>query len=82
MLLADDGPAVSVPMLSAAAGVLLAVEIAKHSYDGAPGAPGHLVRTSILTGPHHRWYSQRHKTADCQCTEAVYQNHYKSRWPA
>jgi hypothetical protein len=82
LVLADDGPAVSAPMLSAAAGVLLAVEIAKHSYDGAPGAPGRIVRTSILTGPHNRWYSQRHKTADCQCAEAVYQNHYKSRWPA
>ena len=82
LLLADNGPAVSAPMLSAAAGVLLAVEIAKHSHDGAPGAPGRVVRTSILTGPHDRWYSQRHKTADCQCIEAVYQNHYKSRWPA
>jgi hypothetical protein len=82
LLLADDGPAVSAPMLSAAAGILLAVEIAKNSHDGAPGAPGHVIRTSILTGPHDRWYSPRHKTADCQCTETVYQNHYKSRWPA
>lgn len=82
LLLADDGPAVSAPMLSAAAGVLLAVEIAKHGHDGTPGTPGHVIRTSILAGPHDRWYSQRHKTADCQCTEAVYQNYYKSRWLA
>lgn len=82
LLLADNGPAVSAPMLSAAAGVLLAVEIAKQSHDGAPGASGRVVRTSILTGPHDRWYTQRHKTTDCQCTEAVYQNHYRSRWPA
>jgi hypothetical protein len=81
LLLADDQPAVSAPMLSAAAGVLLAIEIAKHSDDGAPSATGRVVRTSILTGPHDRWYSQRHKTTSCQCTEAVYQNHYKSRWP-
>jgi hypothetical protein len=82
LLLADDGPAVSAPMLSAAAGVLLAVEIAKHSQDDAPGAPGRVVRTSILTGPHDRWYSQRYKTTDCQCTETVYRDHYKSRWLA
>ena len=81
LLLADGGPAVSAPMLSAAAGVLLAVEIAKHRQDGAPGASGHVVRTSILTGPHDRWHSQRHKTGDCQCTETVYQNNYKLRWP-
>jgi len=81
LLLADDGPAVSAPMLSAAAGVLLAVEIAKQSLGGAPSAPGRVIRTSILTGPHDRWYNQRHKTADCQCTETVYRNHYKSRWP-
>ena len=82
LVIADDGPAVSVPMLSAAAGVLLAVEMAKHSQPGAPGAPGGIVRTSILTGPHDHWYIQRGKTAVCHCTETVYQQHYRSRWRA
>jgi len=80
LLLADNTPAVSAPMLSAAAGVLLAAEMAKHGLPGAPGAPGRVVRTSILTGPHDAWYMQRGKTAGCHCTDAVYQQHYRSRW--
>lgn len=78
--LTDNGPAVSAPMLSAAAGVLLAVEMAKNGQPEAPGTPGRVVRTSILTGPHGHWCSQRGKTADCHCNEAVYQQHYRSRW--
>lgn len=78
--LADYGPAVSAPMLSAAAGVLLAVEMAKSSQPESPGAPGRVARTSILTGPHAHWANQRAKTASCQCTDAVYQQHYRSRW--
>jgi hypothetical protein len=82
LLLADNGPAVSAPMLSAAAGVLLAVEIAKNGLPGLSSAPGRVLRTSILTGPHGRWCSQRGKTAECHCTEAVYQQHYRSLWRA
>ncbi len=81
LILADNEPAVSAPMLSAAAGVLLAVEMAKNVLPESPGAPGRVVRTSILTGPHEHWSSQRAKTASCQCTEPVYQQHYRSRWP-
>jgi hypothetical protein len=78
----DDGPAVSAPMLSAAAGVLLAVEMVKLSQPGAPSAPGQVVRTTILTGPHQRWSSTRGKTPGCHCEEAVYRQHYLNRWPS
>lgn len=80
--LADDGPAVSAPMLSAAAGVLLAAEMARQGQPDPPGIPGSVVRTNILTGPHHRWRHQRGKTPSCHCTDAVYRQHYRKRWSA
>jgi hypothetical protein len=78
----DDGPAVSAPMLSAAAGTLLAVEMVKLSQEGAPSVPGQVVRTTILAGPHERWSSTRGKTPGCHCEEDVYRQHYHRRWPA
>ena len=81
LILTDSEPAVSAPMLSAAAGVLLAVEMARNSQLDVPGPAGRVVRTSILTGPHKHWYSQRGKTANCRCTDTVYQQHYRSHWP-
>jgi hypothetical protein len=45
--LPDSGPAVSVPMLSAAAGVLLAAQIARHACSGSTTQHGQVVRTSI-----------------------------------
>jgi hypothetical protein len=80
--LADDGPAVSAPMLSAAAGVLLAAEMAKQGQPDPPAIPGTVVRTNILTGPHCHWHHQRRKTPSCHCTDAVYRQHYRKRWPA
>jgi hypothetical protein len=78
----DGGPAVSAPMLSAAAGVLLAVAMVKLSQPGAPPAPGQVIRTTILTGPYTRWSSTRGKTPGCHCEEEVYRQHYLKRWPA
>lgn len=75
----EDGPAVSIPMLSAAAGILLAVELTKNAL-GQPFAPGQVVRTNILTGPHQRWRSVRAKSDGCLCHDTAYQHHYCDRW--
>lgn len=79
--LPDGGPAVSAPMLSAAAGVLLAAHIARHAHPQSPAQPGQVVRTSILTGPHSRWLQHREKTPGCHCTDPIYTQHYQKRWP-
>lgn len=77
----EDGPAVSIPMLSAAAGVLLAAELVKSCLPDAQHTPGQIIRTNILSGPHSRWKSNRGKTANCECTDPLYQAYYRSRWP-
>lgn len=77
----DEGPAVSIPMLSAAAGVLLAVELVKYSLPDVPHAPGQIIRTNILSGPHSRWRSDRSKTANCECSDPLYRDYYRNRWP-
>jgi hypothetical protein len=79
--LPDGGPAVSAPMLSAAAGVLLAAQIARHVRPQSPARPGQVARTSILTGPHSRWLQHREKTPGCHCADPLYRQHYQRRWP-
>lgn len=73
----DQGPAVSIPMLSAAAGILLATELVKTATLTAPIEPGYIVRTNILTGPHARWRARREKTHDCPCNDELFKNHYR-----
>lgn len=75
----DAGPAVSIPMLSTAAGVLLAAELTK-SASGERPSPGRVVRTNILTGPHRRWYSTRAKSTECFCNDPIYRDYYAERW--
>lgn len=81
---APAAPAVSAPMLAASPGVLLATELIKEQL----GAPTPL-RTgkntlvgSALAGPHTRWVSTRSKRPGCECTDDVYVEHYKQKWPA
>jgi hypothetical protein len=80
--LQDDGPAVSAPMLSAAAGVLLAVDMTKHGQPCPPTGHGRVVRTNILAGPHSHWRSERGKTPFCHCADPLYRQHYRTRWRA
>jgi hypothetical protein len=80
--LQDDGPAVSAPMLSAAAGVLLAVDMAKQGQPRPPAVQGRVIRTNILAGPHSHWHTERGKTPGCHCADPLYRQHYHTRWPA
>jgi len=79
----DDGPAVSAPMISAAAGVLLAAELAKH---GIPSRTallnGQVALANILIGPHPRWVTARAKHPECTCLDPLYRSHYSIRWPS
>jgi hypothetical protein len=77
----EQGPAVSIPMLSAAAGILLAAELVKSAIPDADSPPGQVVRTNILTGPHRRWRSQRGKVPDCPCQDELYRDYYRAQWP-
>ncbi|MGI8921472.1 MAG: hypothetical protein ACR2HD_07345 [Solirubrobacteraceae bacterium] len=79
-----DEPAVSAPMLSAAPGVLLAAEVVKRAMGSdKPLSPvANMVATSILTGPHDRWLTARHKRSGCECQDPAYRSFYLSRWEA
>lgn len=77
----EQGPAVSIPMLSAAAGILLAAEMVKTAISDTDTAPGQVVRTNILTGPHRRWRTHRGKTPDCACQDELYRDYYRAQWP-
>jgi hypothetical protein len=78
----NDGPAVSAPMLSAAAGALLAAELA-HSAPGRVAlCNGQVALANILLGPHTRWAAVREKYPDCPCTDALYRDHYTDIWPS
>jgi hypothetical protein len=79
---APDQPALSMPALSAAPGVLLAAELVKERLGGAPSLSpnrNHLA-ASILAGPHERWSTWRGKRAGCACSEHEYQHFYRGRW--
>jgi hypothetical protein len=77
----DEGPAVSIPMLSAAAGALLAVELVKTALAGHNSVSGQVVRTNVLTGPHPRWWSRRAKATACTCQDPIYREYFRKRWP-
>lgn len=77
-------PAVSAPMLAAAPGVLLAVELIKERL-GAPTPlrlGGNSLTASILAGPHARWVATRGKLPGCECTDELYTTHYRRKWPS
>lgn len=79
-----EAPAVSAPMLAAAPGVLLAVELIKERL-GAPvplRLSGNSLTASILAGPHARWVATRGKRPGCECTDELYTTHYRRKWPA
>ena len=77
----NHGPAVSAPMLSAAAGALLAAELAKHSTTARVALRnGQVAHANILLGPHARWADVREKYPDCPCTDRLYRGHYMSKW--
>lgn len=77
-----DQPALSMPALSAAPGVLLAAELVKEHIGGAPSLSSernHLA-ASILAGPHTNWSTSRGKRPDCACTDRAYRDFYGRRW--
>lgn len=79
--LQDDGPAVSAPMISAAGGVLLAAELAKHATpDRVALREGQVALANILIGPHARWVSTRAKHPECACDDPLYRSHYRDKW--
>jgi hypothetical protein len=78
----DQGPAVSAPMISAAAGVLLAAELVKHSAPTRVALRhGQAALANILLGPHARWAAAREKYPGCPCTDPVYRDSYLQKWP-
>jgi hypothetical protein len=81
LALGDDGPAVSAPMISAAAGVLLAAELAKHPMTNRIALRnGQAAFANILIGPHTRWAASRQKRPECSCQDPLYANHYQTTW--
>ena len=75
-------PAVSAPMLAAAPGVLLAVELTKEQL-GTPTPMqdgSNTLTASVLGGPHARWVSSRAKRPGCECTDDLYSAFYRRRW--
>lgn len=79
-------PALSMPPLSAAPGVLLAGEIVKSSLGVvlAPPLDGdrNVVSAGILSGPHDRWLSGRVKQPGCECGDDAYREAYRRTWPS
>jgi len=81
---APTAPAVSAPMLAAAPGVLLAVELIKERL-GAPTPLRTVANTltaSTLAGPHERWVISRDKRPGCECTDELYVTHFRRKWPS
>jgi hypothetical protein len=76
-------PALSMPPLAAAPGVLLAGEIAKATLSNrrALGHAGNIVTAGILHGPHARWLSTRLKQPECECSDPIYRRAYRRAWP-
>jgi hypothetical protein len=75
-------PALSMPPLSAAPGVLLASEIVKSilETDVALNTDGNMIAAGMLRGPHPRWLSRREKQAGCECGDPIYRRAYERRW--
>ena len=78
-----DVPALSMPALSAAPGILLAGQLIKART--APSAPSltsqrNVLAAGILAGPHARWISHRAKQPGCECTDPLYQDAYRRKW--
>lgn len=77
---------VSLPFLSAFPGVLLAGELLKEKWS-AGDRPflntnrNHVV-SSILAYPHERSLMAISKRQGCDCTRAVFQEHYRRKWVA
>jgi hypothetical protein len=80
--LPSAGPAVSAPTLSAAPGVLLAVETVKlgRGADTPLSATENAIVGSVLRGPHGRWLMQRRKRPDCVCDDELYRSYYQRKW--
>lgn len=81
---APSAPAVSAPMLAAAPGVLLAVELIKERLGASTPLrmAANTLTASTLAGPHQRWVSARGKRPGCECTEELYVVHYRRKWPS
>ena len=73
-----EEPALSAPMLSAAPGVLLANDVVRLGMGAASASS--VTMTSMLTGPHPRWTFVRGKHPDCECTDALYTEHFRKKW--
>jgi hypothetical protein len=76
-------PALSMPALSAAPGVVLASELVKARM--AAPAPSldrqhNVLAAGILAGPHPRWISHRAKQPTCECTDDIYRRGYAKTW--
>lgn len=81
LMLPNNGPAVSAPMISAAAGVLLAAELIKHQAPGrAALCNGQVALANILIGPHPRWVASRTKHPNCACCDPIYSAFYRDCW--
>jgi len=78
-----DLPALSMPPLSAAPGVLLAGELVKARIGGHPAlnANANVVAASIARGPHDRWVTTRSKQPRCECNDPFYRRAYRRAWP-
>ena len=77
-----DVPALSMPALSAAPGVLLATELVKSRMRGTTSldTKTNMLAAGILSGPHQRWVSHRAKQPGCECGDEIYRSAYSSKW--
>lgn len=78
-----DLPALSMPALAAAPGVLVASELVKARLQvTAPSldAANNTVSAGVLLGPHPRWISHRAKQPGCECNEQVYRAAHGRTW--
>ncbi len=75
-------PAMSMPALSAAPGVLLAGALVKSRQGTSVPLNNKLgtLTTSLLAGPHARWVSARGKQPGCECADEVYRAAYRRQW--
>jgi hypothetical protein len=77
-------PAVSAPMLAAAPGIILAVELIKERLGALTPlrTSANTLTASTLGGPHERWVLERGKRPLCECTDEFYVGHYRRKWPS
>ena len=76
-------PALSMPPLSAAPGILLAAEIVKDRIEASSALDDrrNVIGAGILTGPHNRWLSHRAKQPGCECGDPAYRAAHTRRHP-